>query len=267
MILKNWLNNWNESIKEWSKEPHEFYNRDIFSTIYSGKDNQALVPNALLEPYFGNPFKNSCVILNLNPGQVIGELQDMHTGSFVKLGNAINDYQNFAEKFPYLDTFSDNLGGTWWQHRNQWINRLVEIKTGSSSNLNPFALEICYWHSKSWAKLNLNKKECKQYLQELMLIAEEANKHSELKVITSVGKLYCKIFELLGYEKIIEVNNKNFTEFGLTYPLNKELKPKDRTFSLFKSPTGTLVYNTWHTGGNKQPSDDWAEIEKFVITY
>lgn len=267
MILENWLNNWNDSISEWSKAPYDFYDNDIFSSIYSGKNHQALVPDALPEPYFGNPYKNSCVILNLNPGQVLGELQDMNVGSFVKLGMAIENYQGFSEKFPYLDTFSDNLVGAWWQNRNQWIRRLIEIKTASSSELNPFALEICYWHSKSWAKLNLNKKESKAYFQELMLIAEEPNTHSELKVITSVGKLYCKIFELLGYEKLIEVNNKNFTDYGLAFPLNKESKAKDRTFSLYRSPTGALVYNTWHTVGNKQPSEDWAEIEKYVLLF
>ncbi len=265
-MLENWINNWNVAIQEWDKSPEDFFKKDIFSSIYSGKNEFALLPEALPEPYFGNPYKNSAVILNLNPGPVREELQNRLTGSFITEGKAVDNYYEFAKGFPYLTNFRNNKGGDWWELRRNWLNRLIKIKTGNQSTLNPFALEICPWHSQSWGKLNLTKKETKQYLENLFAIAEEINKNSELKVIVSVGKLYCKIFDYLGYKKLIEVNRNNFREFGLTYPTNKNADPADRTFSLYESRNGTLIYNTWHTGGNKQPTTDWIEIEKFVLS-
>jgi hypothetical protein len=266
-MLENWINNWNVAIQDWNKSPEEFFRNDIFSTIYSGKDAFALLPESLPEPYFGNPYKNSAVILNLNPGPVREELQNRLTGTFITQGKAIENYNEFAKGFPYLTNFRNNKGGDWWELRKSWLNRLIKTKTGNQSTLFPFALEICPWHSQSWGKLNLAKNETKIYLENLFAIAEAINNNSELKVIVSVGKLYCKIFDYLGYRKLIEVNRYNFREFGLSYPTNKNAVPADRTFSLYESPAGTLIYNTWHTGGNKQPTSEWTEIEKFVLSF
>lgn len=108
-----------------------------------------------------------------------------------------------------------------------------------------------------------------EHIKSVLEIAEAANQNSELKIITSVGKIYTKIFDLpdLGFTKLIEINKDNWDQYLPSYPSHKSGKAKDRTFSLYKSESGSLYYNTWHKGGNKQPSDDWHFVEEFVLNY
>jgi len=263
-ILQNWMNNWNSLIKDWNSSPDDFYSKDIFLKIYTGKGNKELVKDALLEPYIGNPYKNSCVILNLNPGSVMEKQQDINTGEFITKGKAVENYQEFSKPFPYLSEFKDNGGGSWWNSRNAWLKRLIKNTKGIDTTENPFALEICYWHSKGWDGIELYKGETIDYLENLLHIAEEANKYSDLGIVVSVGKIYTKIFELLRFERILMIDKEDHN--NIDFPKNGNGKFSDRTFSLYKSPNGVFFYNTWHTGGNKQPAKQWDEVEKYVMS-
>lgn len=258
--IDSFIKVWDNRIIDWFNSPDQTVNYGIESNFYKGKNKSKLDCTAFPEPYLGDPHKASCVIINLNPGNKLDKEQDIYTGSFVNAWKDSKCYYEFAKSFPYL---KPECKTGFWVNRRKWIDRLLALHQ-KKSNLNPFALEIIPFHSKSFGLLSYNN-ELQEYLNnELFPVAEEASLHAELNLILTIGKSFYNIFEWLSFKKIIEYNPEYHPD--ITYwPIKENGVKLNRNFSIWKSPKGILYYNTWHSGGNKMPAELWLPIEKTIL--
>jgi hypothetical protein len=258
---------WNCFVQKWAKDPEGQFNSE--ENIFKELRHIAFDPLALPEPYFGDPDRNSAVILNYNPGPVMAEFQLYPSGSFLIKGKAHEDYHAFAQPFPYLAEYRSNPGGAWWLRRKEWIDSLSShvshIAQPGQPALIPFALEICPWHSKSF-KLRPNDIETlREYMTNYVLgPAEEIAKNSLLPFIISVGKDYQDLFQVLGFTMELSVNPNNFSQYGILYPLAGN-KPVMRHYSVWRSHEGGIYLNTYSQGSNSNPSAAFTEVERFIV--
>lgn len=213
-----------------------------------------------------------------NPKGVInkGYFQQWGTGEFIVKGKAVEDYYNFAKEFPYMNNaYSANGGDAWWKLRKAWIDRLLSSKTNQddyTSERNPFAIELCPWHSKGFAGFgNKNEADFKkfiQYLKEYVFdFTEKAIENSELGFAISVGKAVVKCLQLC--EGVEPIENMEVIKPTDTKKYRSLLKKGDtficREYSLWKLPSGKLMLNTSSQGSNKAPSGAWSAFEKEII--
>lgn len=256
---------WDQKIEDWHKSPKDHFERDIYSKLYQTESEKYKIkPMYMPEPYLGNPNKNSAVIINKNPGSEIHELQNHKTGKFLTNDNAHSNYKNFAIKFPYLEKYIESDGGKWWIKRKEWIKRLV----GKESQSNPFALEVCHWHSSLFGKHILKQNELfyDYLIKSTIEPAEAANKNSELGVILSVGGIFNEFYEKLGFNKELEINQSNFKEYNLKWHLNGKNKPTHIEYTLWKSNTDNYYLN-FELGAkyNDVPNIKWKHVEEFLL--
>lgn len=266
MELKEWVNHWNGQIKKWYESPQDFLKNSIESQKYKGSKSTALVSSALPEPYIGDPFNCSAVILNLNPGGVMEEYQNVDDGIFITKGQAHKDYYKFTKGFHYFTPESKNRGSEFWVSRFKWINRLIGRERDDFKKL-PFALEIVPFHSKGFGSLSFDEDYINYLNQFLIEPAKKAVENADLPFVLTVGKPFLEIFNCLGFSKIIELDMDNFPK-ELNWPLKGSGEGLSvRYFSLWKSQNGTFFYNTRTQGNNKMPSAAWSEIESYVLSH
>ncbi|MDD3049970.1 MAG: hypothetical protein PHR06_02380 [Candidatus Cloacimonetes bacterium] len=256
--IKEYINHWNDFMVKWIEDPEEVFKNDLLSIKHSGQIDTQLKCNYLPQPYLGDPSNCSAVTLNLNPGKLI-ESRMHPNGYFIKELKNSKDYFEYAKDFPQLKKNS-----TFWKNQINWINRLVEHENGEK-NL-PFAIEICHWHSIRWKNFKLDN-ELLDYFEKMVFgVIVNVIETSRLKTVLSIGSQYAKLYEKLGFKRLLEISHKNCSEFSLDYPLNKINKPSNRTYSLWQSRTGTKYLNTY-TVSNKPPSKEWLEIDKYIIDF
>lgn len=270
--IKDYIDYYNEFIKEWDKDPEACIQENIYTNYYiggikldSGKDKSKtkLVAEALPEPYLGNPYNCSAVFINLNPGGAMDCLQKRGTGKFITEGNAVKNYYEFAKDFPYSkkNKYDTNNGGVlFWNKRKDWINRLLSIVKSEKfeSEREPFALELCPWHSNGFGGFKSND-EFKSYIKEYVFdFAEKVIDNSELGFAISVGKSVKLLLQELGV-KAIEIKNEELV------PLKKDNRPIRREYCYFELSNGKKLLNTWAPGGNKPPSPAWTYFEEQLI--
>lgn len=236
MPLQRYIDAWNGLIAKWMN------NQNVLSPL---KVHQNLSVEHLPEPYNGNPFDCSIVMINLNPGGGHCSLcwnnqNTPHT--YVNDAN-INKYNGFALPFPFLTTPPSTPSSNWWIGRKAFLNRLF------ASNKNPFAIELCALHS------NSTKGICfRCYLTALRSvnpdldptqIIENAIKNSDAKFGFAVGKPIYEALKSIGY-----------TDIQIPTPHNvKNAKGKQnaRQFAMVER-NGAKVLCTWASGGNSCPS-------------
>ncbi|MBD1397678.1 hypothetical protein H9Q13_10925 [Pontibacter sp. JH31] len=258
---------WNYYVQNWAKDPEGQFNSE--ENLFKDLRHIDFDPLALPEPYFGDPDRNSAVILNYNPGPVMAELQHYPSGSFMLRGKAHEDYHAFAKPFPYLADYRNNPGGAWWLRRKEWVDGLsshvTHIAKPGQPGLLPFALEICPWHSKSF-KLRPNDIEpLREYMTNYVLgPAEEIAKNSLLPFIISVGKDCQDLFQVLGFTLELSVSPLNFSQFGIQHPMAGN-KPVMRHYSIWRSHQGGIYLNTYSQGSNSNPSAAFTEVERFIV--
>ena len=262
----------NNFVVEWHKNPDTFIEdktKNIFAEFYKGgiklcsenqKHKHQLIAEALPEPYLGDPHKCSAVFINLNPGGVLEILQHHSNGEFITKGKAHLNYYEFAKSFPYQDEkYTDNGGAAWWNLRKAWVNRLLSAVKGQcvESELEPFAVELCPWHSSGFAGFGQGE-QLKAYMKEYVFdFAAQAIENSELGFGISVGKAIKTLLIELGFEAI-EIKNANV-------PKKRDNSIINREYCYFKLPNGKLLLNTWAPGSNKMPSPAWSSFEEKAI--
>ena len=153
MNLEEYVQHWDNKINKWFLSPNEVVtDKDDFQYEY------------MPEPYIGNPYNPSSVILNFNPGIGVCHswmaLKDVQGSLIHKVANST--YSKVFMDFPYLRDgesiellhWDNSPGRKWWKERYKWIDHIVNKTCGNNGGLMPFALELCPWHSAKW---NSNK--------------------------------------------------------------------------------------------------------------
>ena len=260
---------WDLFINRWQIDPQSLFNRDIYSQVHNQRanPNYQLQPQFLPEPFLGDIKNNSAVIINKNPGSPLQNLQHYQTGSFIVNHNVHLNYSNFAREFPYLNNHQNNNGGNWWNIRYNWINKMINNK-GINSQKFPFALEVCPWHSNYLAANNLNlyHNDFIDYLNNMVIKpAEEANRHSQLGIILTIGNLFNQIFRILNFKKLIKIDQNN-NNYSFYWPLNRHNNPANHSFSLYMSPSRNFYFN-YSSGANFNTiPPQWSDnVERYLV--
>lgn len=216
--------------------------------------NQLHVP----EPYFGDPYDCSVVMLNLNPGPASCYWQSQRV-----LPNGVKTYREHAFPFPYLNPGLQSLncgGDVWWKNRNKWLKSW--LPNGSQGRL-PFALELYPWHTANWASVSLQN--VNQYINNynIFKVADLAAQYSRSDIVLAVGKSVGGYLLANGFAKNKVVNSGNCQSvLGLPWPKNKSV-PVNRTYEVYcHSSCKSKFIVTWAPGSNNAPSQAFHNIEK-----
>lgn len=283
-ILMAFLEKNNTLISEWYKNPKQCAENNIYFQNYSKttrKKNNGIEYSPLYsngdsikyykyrpEPYLGDPYNCSIVMLNLNPGfgSEDGD-KPLHWKDGVLVNEKIcTNYYDYARVFPYIQENDNRHVGAkkWWRPRKVWLNNFVEKVTNIKTTLAPFTIELCPWHSKSWKDLKYKEDEyLKNYILNYVIIpAIIAAKNAQVKFPVCIGKSFETILPLLGFE-IEKYWNQ---DSGLkNWPISKGRKMQ-RTYQLFKNNKNEYILNIWAPGSNKIPSQSFSDVEKFIIS-
>lgn len=272
-ILEEFIDHHNQWISAWINDPDSIREQDVY---FKHSPKCSLEFNALPEPYLGDPYKCSAVIININPGGSMSKYQSLATRenklNFISRFIDGHNYHNFAVSFPYLTLPESECGTDWWTSRNSWINRI----SGNTNELKrPFAMEICPWHSKSWKGLDFEQEELRNYLEEYVIRpAQEAIKNSNLRIVgLSVGTPITKVLESCGYKRVKlwgwDNTEKKFrfdTPISDKWPQKEDNKPVKRTYTLWRRENSDVYFlNTSAQGGNRAPSINFLEVEKEIL--
>lgn len=283
-ILMSFLEKNNILISEWYKNPKQCVENNVYFLNYSKttkKKNKGIEHSSLYsngdgieyykyrpEPYLGDPYNCSIVMLNLNPG-FGGECGDkpLHWKDGILVTDKIcQDYYSYAKEFSYIKNNDNRHEGAkkWWKPRKVWLDNFVEKTTNIKTTLAPFAIELCPWHSKSWKDLKYKEDEyLKNYILTYVITpAIIAAKNAQIKFPICIGKSFEIILPLLGFE-IKKYWNQ---DSGLkNWPTSKGRKMQ-RTYQLFKNNKNEYILNIWAPGSNKTPSQSFSDVEKFIIS-
>ena len=183
---------WDSLISSWAESGTLPETENVWREHFGNKLKAEIIP----EPYWGNPNKNSVVILNYNPATdstvKIDDLGHYKNKGYQSISKIMSPkYSSYASKFPILDKnpdcpFACAAGRTWWLKRNEWFKRLIP-----ESNNKPFALELCAWHSPKWNYIGGGKvgEKVLEYISaHIIPVYKEAIKNSDLKIGLSIGK-------------------------------------------------------------------------------
>ncbi len=241
-----------------------------------------LYPELMPEPYIGDPYNCSVVIMNYNPGAAYYNLnteedqkkfqQDTvhHTGLNDPKRMSYHYARNYRERVaaggylgrgvdPMYETSGLSEGGKcWWCSRLLWIENLIP-----DSDKLPFAIELCGWHSHSWSGVKYTK-DILNKLKLLMAPAiEEAIHNSDLGIGISVGAQWSdKILPAFGYKDVT-------AEVMELKDYKRGWKPLDdrRSYCILRNDHGTYILNTWKSGYRNMevPNPEFRVIEKEII--
>ena len=270
--MKDYIEYWDEVISLWSQGQG-----DIKSIPENEKcwfvEGTNLHSNLMPEPYWGDPGRCSAVLLNYNPGgpKGIPPIEDNCHINHVKdpvdiskmSGAMFKKYSDVAKRFPWKDKNSEyafvtsekqKASKNWMLRRNKWICSLV-----GETNLPPFFMEICGWHSYNWKGVRFKSnsrydaKPLMDYLKKHILpVLMYAIPKSQLGIGLCVGKQFADvILPVLGFKAIME-------------PV-KPITDKHRYFQAFEQD-GVKILCTWSWASNNHPSDEYLAYEKELIS-
>ncbi|TJY31852.1 hypothetical protein [Pontimicrobium aquaticum] len=262
--ISDYKSKWNTFFENWLNSPQGVFENDIWGKGHTGKGKTELDPFSLPQPYLGNPNDCSVITLNLNPGPT-SDLRIYKDGMLVKQFSDSENYFEYAKSFPQMNL--ENHPSRFWIKQFKWIDNIID---SDIKHTLPFAIEICPWHSKKWKALKKISPELNTYIRENVFdIISEAINYSAMKTVLSVGKTYYDLFSLesLGFEKLIEITPDNYSEIvNLGWPKNKKEQLSKRFFSIWKhKETGIKYFNTYSFGSNTPPSDNWNEIQNYIL--
>ena len=264
MNLEEYVQHWDNKINKWFLSPNEVVtDKDDFQYEY------------MPEPYIGNPYNPSSVILNFNPGIGVCHswmaLKDVQGSLIHKVANST--YSKVFMDFPYLRNgksiellhWDNSPGRKWWKERYKWIDHIVNKTCGNNCGLMPFALELCPWHSAKWnsnkfiIKLE-NDDEFKQSVEtNVISVFEEAIRKSHCPFGICIGKKFDDVLSIYGYDDVTKEYYQGTDKDG--YKLIPNI---NRYYRIFRKDD-IIVLNTWHQGGNRTPSMAFGENEIELI--
>lgn len=280
--VDDYLNYWNQFFESWKEDKAGTFQEDEVWCDHPGKGDKKLNYDLLPQPYLGDIKNHSVITLNLNPCRTKEKAEEFKENQN-NFNNADNYYE-YAKEFPTYDI-------KFWQKQKKWFERM-----GYSGSKKPFAIEICPWNSKSWKALKIDQ-DIVDYLDKKVFdVVEKAIKHSDIKMVFSVGKAYYDIFKESGFEAVEELSNKSDEKFILLksskilkenqpylklqekeeektiktskIPLHWPSKEKsnclartfvNRNFSIWKR-NDTFYFNTWASGSNNPPAARFDNI-------
>lgn len=264
MNLEEYVQHWDNKINKWFLSPNEVVtDKDDFQYEY------------MPEPYIGNPYNPSSVILNFNPGIGVCHswmaLKDVQGSLIHKVANST--YSKVFMDFPYLRDgesiellhWDNSPGRKWWKERYKWIDHIVNKTCGNNGGLMPFALELCPWHSAKWnsnkfiIKLE-NDDEFKQSVEtNVISVFEEAIRKSHCPFGISIGKKFDDVLSIYGYDDVTKEYYQGTDKDG--YKLIPNI---NRYYRIFRKDD-INVLNIWHQGGNRIPSIKFWEKESNIV--
>lgn len=278
IILREFIDYWDSIIDKWFYDVIDIDQKPFFNTNFQGK--YKFQDNYMPEPYWGNPFNCSIVIINYNPAGgddsnsfTCRDCANCHKTRMVSYVNQ-HKYSDLALPFPIFEKDSNKCpdflrkypGREWWLEKKDWIDRLVSFgdkqqKCGSTQK--PFAIELCGWHSAKWS-LNFYQRiiddNClkNSVITHFLLPLLAAIKKSDSHLGVCIGKQFDKILKLFGNE--VFVKDKDI------YTLDKGYKPidKERYYRVYKI-CDEFIINTWSVGSNRHPSDEYKNFEEELI--
>lgn len=308
MNIEEYIKYWDEVVRAWTNNDvqNEFYKKERETILNNPVLTNFIHEDHMPEPYWGDPTKASVIILNYNPGG--GE--DMNPQTYKKCLGCKNkeigptlinyvskknsSYHSAARDFPLLNNdekidddlkqIATNYGGSkWWSNKKNWLTHLAE-DAGKGKNLQPFAMELCGWHSKRWPSVLLYKlkeeedlwKHFEDTVIHPMLDAVRESNTFAVCIGKSIGNLLtrfgfknttpdlCKFIELeYRRNKCDHININNGKKQAEASDTNNK---KGRNYRLLRS-NNCYVINTWVNGSNKSPSIKYNDIEKKIINY
>lgn len=220
-VIEQWLqNNFNCSeLKE-----QENYGK----ALGIGNDS---INNRLPEPYWGDPYNCSFVIMGYNPGPCHDSRHNYRfcAGSQNCMIHEIkkSKYSDFAKSFPLYRSlspteswFEDSIGRRWWlKQKENWIDNALK-KMGTVKL--PFAMEFCAWHSDQWDGIKAGAiTNNSSYLEILMDAFVESIGLSDSHIGICFGcdfrncKTFGKQIENRGFVPIPSINGHHIYEKGV----------------------------------------------------
>ena len=279
MDMRNYLEHWDGVLQYWvsngSVPLSEAYWESQIEKIGFFRE---LMP----EPYIGNPYNCSVVIMNYNPGsfehktdteegQRIYRSDSLHHSRLSDPDSMVYHYaRNYRERVAaggYVGRDSDpmynnsglsEVGKKWWWKRLDWFKELVP-----ESSKPPFAIELCGWHSHEWKNIRFTPELLSELKKILAPAIEEATSYSDLCIGLSVGAQWSRaVLPAFGYKDVtLEV-------MGLS-KYNRGWKPLggNRSYCIMCNDNGTHIINTWKFGVANMdvPKSEFRPIEKEMI--
>lgn len=249
---------------------------------YWDKDIIGLLPELMPEPYIGDPYNSSVVIMNYNPGAPKYDLESEegknayekdavhHSGLNDPSRMCYHYARNYRERVASGGYFSVAInpmnddtcltqdGKCWWCKRLRWFK---EIDPNSTQL--PFNIELCGWHSHKWNGIKYTPVLLAKLKDLLAPAIEEAIKHSELGIGIAVGAQWgAVILPAFGYKDVtgaimdLKDYKRGWKPLGGT-----------RNYSILRNDNDTYIINTWKAGfGNMDvPQPEFRPIEKEMI--
>lgn len=240
---------WNKIIESWLKdgvipESESFW----FEEQKHLKLHKTLMP----EPYWGDIDHNSVVFVNLNPAcaEIVTEDDTSHIAQKDNkqsvCGYFGENYSERAKSFPLLGQMQFEYDGAeWWKKRVKWLNHF-----GLESDRQPFAIELCGWHSKGWSRAKYSNKkrfpQLESYIKEKFgPWLERALRGSQYHLALCIGKEFV--------EKVIPIiwpNYENIPVFKSYCPI----EGNTREFRIVRIPGVGHIICTSVRGSNGLPS-------------
>ena len=277
--MKNYINHWNEVFTYWVRNG----NLSPSETHWSEqKDQIGLFHELMPEPYIGDPYNCSVVIMNYNPGAADYDTETEEgrkkyladpahhsrlTDPTSMVYHYARNYRECVKAGGYMGRGVDPLydcsglsksGKCWWCKRLDWIKELVP-----RSDKLPFAIELCGWHSHTWKNIKFTPELLAELNQILAPAIEEAIKNSDLGIGLCVGAQWSwAVLPAFGYKdvtgKVMGLKNykRGWKPLGGT-----------RSYCVLRNESDTYILNTWKSGfGNMNvPKPEFRPIEKEII--
>ena len=275
MNSQEFIDYWDKTIKKWADSGGNIPGSEQawFEGNSKLKDWVKLMP----EPYWGNPENCSIVVLNYNPyctpeiDESCDGFIDNKRDKTTACGLMADKYSDIAKSFPILNKplkcpYKCFGGVGWWKRKGKWLNHIIASYNPEiiNSELKPFALELCGWHSPEWRFVKINKKTRKNILDNVIPVFREAISNSEVKFGLCIGKgLGDILLQLTNTQGEQNKYNEKIIP-NLYKELNPKLQKKYRNYRVLDLGEGTLVLNTYG-GRNPTPSPDFADFEKKLI--
>lgn len=259
-ILQDFIEHNDKLVQGWMDNPSDFCSHHIY--FQPGcTPAESLSKWGMPEPYLGDPFNCSAVIVNINPGGVI-DCNNWNarekSSNFIKKYLSSGSYESYAHEFPYLRLPKEELETNWWKSREVWIKHFSKKKSL------PFAIELCPWHSTKWKGMSYKDDNLKAYINQYVIRpAGEVIKNSGLPFGLAIGKPIVMALEELGFQKKKEwAWETNTLEH---WPVNIKGMAIKRCYALLSHEESNVSFLcTWAQGGNKAPNKRFESTENEI---
>ena len=299
VFVQNWLNDWDDSIKNWDLNPKSLSN--LLAPFASLVGSSKLSADYLPEPYYGDPDHCSAVVLNINPGSSSpNEATKLWRNRVSPSYKLIYDFANsLSSKYSVFQSIYSPFaapnwvpGVQWWKdNRNDFIKKIVlsyNKYKGRVSNPKhtPFAMELCPLHSNNVAGINFTQKDLRMaYMSNVITPAVDIIKTSDIpfglgfasSICNLLQKPQCGGFQVIRTWKDGLDNTPSSTPTPIpNWPLDKKGMPKKRTYQLIGSTAFNKCDNTvyflftWDQSGSiikitTNMMNDYAKVDDYII--